>query len=316
VIAQTYQNWECIVVDDGSTDRTRKVVQSYCDKDSRIKLFSRPKDRPKGANACRNFGFEMSRGSLITWLDSDDLFTQSKIERQAKLLQVNSTDYCVSFCDTINHESGVISRRHVSRLESDSPLESFMVKDIFWLLPAVLWNKEFLKLSGLRFDESLHQMQDFDFHVRALELSTNYCSLEETTVILLDHSGNMSKSRFDSTEKIRSNVNVYWGIIQRHRVHISESTLRRLSLVFLIMFGGTMKERRFGLAIDALLKFLKVAVYGRFSNRTIVEASRIIGISILRVLMFWTRQSNLCFHSEADSRILFLIKSDLRGICR
>ncbi|MGZ0017461.1 glycosyltransferase family 2 protein [Yeosuana sp. AK3] len=69
VLAQTYTNWECIVVDDGSKDGTEQLLYEYCKKDSRFQYFQRTKDRPKGANACRNYGVELSRGAYINWFD-------------------------------------------------------------------------------------------------------------------------------------------------------------------------------------------------------------------------------------------------------
>lgn len=80
VLAQTYTNWECIIVDDGSTDNTDAVVGEYVKKDSRFQYHHRPKDRPKGANACRNYGFELSKGEYINWFDSDDLMLESFLE--------------------------------------------------------------------------------------------------------------------------------------------------------------------------------------------------------------------------------------------
>ncbi|WP_089382812.1 glycosyltransferase family 2 protein [Lutibacter agarilyticus] len=79
VLAQTYTNWECIVVDDGSTDNTEEVLKKYCDKEERIKYHHRPINRPKGANSCRNYGFELSKGEYVNWFDSDDLMMRDFI---------------------------------------------------------------------------------------------------------------------------------------------------------------------------------------------------------------------------------------------
>lgn len=88
VRTQTYQNWECIVIDDGSTDDTRNILLNYIEKDSRFSYHSRPLDMSKGANSCRNYGFELSKGEFINWFDSDDVmlpdFLSKKIEYFSK----------------------------------------------------------------------------------------------------------------------------------------------------------------------------------------------------------------------------------------
>jgi glycosyltransferase involved in cell wall biosynthesis len=87
VLAQTYINWECIVVDDDSTDHTDKLLYEYCNKDSRFQYHKRPKDRSKGANACRNYGFELSKGEYVNWFDSDDLMDLDFIEFKINNIQ-------------------------------------------------------------------------------------------------------------------------------------------------------------------------------------------------------------------------------------
>ena len=56
VIAQTYTDWECIVVDDGSNDTTVEIIAEYCKKDNRFQYYQRPQNRLQGGNAARNFG--------------------------------------------------------------------------------------------------------------------------------------------------------------------------------------------------------------------------------------------------------------------
>ncbi len=82
VLSQTYQNWECIVVDDGSKDHTVELMKFYKEKDSRIEFYKRPNNKKKGAASCRNFGLEKSRGEFIQFLDSDDLLHANKLKYQ------------------------------------------------------------------------------------------------------------------------------------------------------------------------------------------------------------------------------------------
>jgi glycosyltransferase involved in cell wall biosynthesis len=79
VLAQTYKNWECIIVDDGSNDNTDEVVSEYVKKNNRFKFYHRPDEHLPGGNGARNYGFKMSKGEYVNWLD-DDLFTDSKTE--------------------------------------------------------------------------------------------------------------------------------------------------------------------------------------------------------------------------------------------
>jgi len=80
IIAQTYQNWECIVVDDGSDDDTEEVMKSYIQNDNRIYYYHRPEEHLPGGNGARNFGFEKSTGEYIQWFDSDDLMEPNSIK--------------------------------------------------------------------------------------------------------------------------------------------------------------------------------------------------------------------------------------------
>src|SRR5690606_8186561 len=86
VLAQTYTNWECIIVDDGSSDHTDEVVGAYVQKDARFKYFHRPDTHLPGGNGARNYGFLQSKGEYVNWLDSDDLTQPAKLERQVDVL--------------------------------------------------------------------------------------------------------------------------------------------------------------------------------------------------------------------------------------
>lgn len=81
-------NWEAILIDDGSTDKTAKIIKTYCFKDSRFKLIQQ---NNKGVSVARNLGLEIATGEFIQFLDGDDLLSQSKIEIQAQHLIENHT---------------------------------------------------------------------------------------------------------------------------------------------------------------------------------------------------------------------------------
>ena len=93
VIEQTYSNWELLVVDDGSTDKTADRVRQFAAHDSRVKYFFQQNGRQAKA---RNTAIAQSSGTLLAFLDSDDLWLPEKLERQLQTLDATNVDVVYS----------------------------------------------------------------------------------------------------------------------------------------------------------------------------------------------------------------------------
>ncbi len=94
ILGQTMADFELIIVDDGSTDRTAMVVQSFTDR--RIRLLSYEQNR--GIPSARNSGLDAARGTYIAWLDSDDVARPRRLETQLRFLHDNSATAMVGAC--------------------------------------------------------------------------------------------------------------------------------------------------------------------------------------------------------------------------
>jgi len=90
VLAQTLQNFECIIVDDYSTDRTKSVIQKYAKKDKRLKLVAHRANG--GLSAARNTGLRFAKGKYIAFLDSDDLLMPESLILRAQTLEKDSSE--------------------------------------------------------------------------------------------------------------------------------------------------------------------------------------------------------------------------------
>jgi len=93
VIQQSYQNFEMIIVDDCSIDKTEEIVKKHMEKDKRIKFYKLYKN--SGAAVVRNYGLEKAQGRYIAFLDSDDIWEKGKLEKQLLFMQDNG--YAFSF---------------------------------------------------------------------------------------------------------------------------------------------------------------------------------------------------------------------------
>src|SRR5436190_2202411 len=86
---QIYSAWECIIIDDGSTDGTFSVIKQYCEEDERFQMFVRPESKPKGPSSCRNYGMEKATGDYVIFLDSDDLLAPFCLEARLRAFETN-----------------------------------------------------------------------------------------------------------------------------------------------------------------------------------------------------------------------------------
>ena len=101
---QTYSNWELIIIDDCSTDKTVEIINNIIKLDDRVKLHSLTKN--EGTGVARNFGIANSNGSYISFLDSDDLWKPNKLERQLNFMKENNLAFTFSFYECMD-ENGI-----------------------------------------------------------------------------------------------------------------------------------------------------------------------------------------------------------------
>lgn len=108
---QTYTNWEMVIVDDQSTDRTWEIAKTYADQDSRIRMYRLEKN--SGAAVARNTAMKHAKGRYIAFLDSDDQWFPEKLEKQLRFMQ--EKDIAFSFTKYIRMDEDGTLRDNVSK---------------------------------------------------------------------------------------------------------------------------------------------------------------------------------------------------------
>ncbi len=115
-LAQTYQNWEMLIVDDCSSDETQSIIKEYAQKDSRIKYLKTLQNSGKPSVA-KNVALKEAIGEYIAFLDSDDIWLPKKLEIQIRTMQEQSTDFC--YCGGyVIDEAGAIKSEFVPKYDS------------------------------------------------------------------------------------------------------------------------------------------------------------------------------------------------------
>ncbi len=169
---QTFQNWEAIVVDDGSDDGTQAAMQQWLEADSRIHFVRQPQSG-FGASACRNKGTTIAQGEYIIYLDSDDCLAPSALENRYRLMEEHpQLDFGVFPCMVFHQQPG--DTNILWNLETDqADLDRFLGRDVPWQTTSPIWRKTGLEKVGF-WDENRPSWNDWEYHIRAIILDANY----------------------------------------------------------------------------------------------------------------------------------------------
>lgn len=189
ISSQTYQNWECIVVDDGSKDHTKALLDAYVSKDKRFYYYTRPSNFPKGANSCRNYGFDKCNGEFVNWFDSDDLMQPDNLQLKVDTL-TSDLDFVIS--NSLNFdEDGNTSRPYLLAYDLSITPENFITGRIGWITNDALLRKESIKI---RFNENLRSGQEYNFFSRYLFYTNKGKYLKEDLCYRRIHKDSINQS--------------------------------------------------------------------------------------------------------------------------
>lgn len=296
IIAQTYGSWECIIVDDGSTDHTEELLTFYCNRDPRIKFVKRPSELKKGANSCRNYGFKQSKGEYIQWFDSDDLMFPTFLQDKVHVLDTKPVDFVIS--KAVNFQdpnpSNIISHNEYHYKFDRFAINhyNYLVQNINWLTYDFMGRRALVE--KVRYNENLNSAQERNFFTKITCFSENAFLLDTYLTKRRIHEVSIqSQLPENSNSRLYSELEFFyytWQDLKKINQcrdslkYLFEEAVRRTFIVdpsTIIMINlalGFFNNRKFSAGLWFLLYQLSMKTFGRgiFFRDRFREASSIL----------------------------------------
>jgi glycosyltransferase involved in cell wall biosynthesis len=178
VLAQGHEPLEIIVVDDGSTDLTPEVIESFGDRVQSVRL-----DHNRGPATARNAGIERARGSVIGFLDVDDLWPSGRLPAMIEPLLRDPTCSIVKGYARVSHS-----------LDPEANPETLSPPVLGPWIGSALYRKDVFQEVGL-FEPALRYSEDIDWFLRAREMGVGLHILKRVTLFVRRHETNMTLGR-------------------------------------------------------------------------------------------------------------------------
>ncbi len=223
VLAQTYKDYEIIVVNDGSTDNTEEVLRPYIDK-GLIRYFYQEN---KGVSAARNKGINEARGEYVAFLDADDVWLPEFLHS----IFSTCSNFEFAFTDNYRDEvdtAGNILRRDVQKRDVDLAkdlFQQFLVRDRIGSPNKIVVKRDFILLNQIMFEEKLASREDWDYCLQVLRFYPKVCYVDKPLVIY--------RIRLDGTNSTRKMGNAWidYTLFFMHKwkkFYMADSELRKV----------------------------------------------------------------------------------------
>ncbi|MBZ4664696.1 MAG: glycosyl transferase family 2 [Caloramator sp.] len=186
VLNQTYKNLEIIIIDDGSTDKSVDIVTSFKDKFNNIQYIYQ---KNSGVSSARNKGIYNAKGEYIAFLDSDDLWEKTKIEKQ--MYRILNTGAGACYCGYIEYINGRIRNKLPKSFFEEKALIPVLMKKTEAFTSTWLIKKDIIVDNNILFTENCHWAEDLEFFLKILSI-TKVSAVKEYLAVYRIRSNSLS----------------------------------------------------------------------------------------------------------------------------
>lgn len=235
ILAQTYTDWELILVDDGSKDSSLSICEKFSKLDNRIKVVSQENSGP---SAARNKGLEIARGEYICFVDADDWIEQNYLETYIK----DSEKYDISFMGFTRedeHKNQIISFSQNINTNNIS-LKDFISKiydeNVFGWICCKMFQRNIIVINNIRFDETIRRREDALFTIDYLYFCKSARMIKSNGYHYYEHSESLIHEDSNPLLTIYQNEIIFKKLSNLVNLHL----LEKLTTEFLTQYKFTM----------------------------------------------------------------------------
>lgn len=292
VLAQSYQNLEVIIVDDGSTDSTMMILQGYSE--SKIHIFSQ---KHKGANAARNRGINEARGEYIAFQDSDDEWLPDKLAKQIAYMQLNNYKVCYCPYELHGKSISIIPEDYLQSDKYEKGIGELLKYKNSIGTPTLIMEKSVIECVG-GFDEAFPRLQDYELVIRiAQRYQIGYCaealvrayrqndSITNAEESYKEAVYQLLKKHIDFVDKVKILIDL---LVTTHMFDITELDMDYLNLIKSTGFTDNEFNQtvirhihRKYFTVVSLLDLLQKKEYLKFENELKTDQFAIYGAGVL-----------------------------------
>jgi glycosyltransferase involved in cell wall biosynthesis len=279
ILLQSYQNWECIIIDDGSSDSSYHVAQQFVYRDNRFKVFHRPFFKRKGANTCRNYGFTLSKGEYIQWFDSDDLLATEMIEEKILTFQRTNADIVVCGASFFS-DSNKLMRNPINSIEpqTNNPAFEYFAGKFWFGTPQAMIKRNVLIGLPYIFNKKLKRNQESELYVRILLKGFKISYVNEILIFIRLHVNSISGNyaMMSNEGKIALDLDAYFSMFLsfKNANKLSDEVLSYFSTYFFKSLGKIKSD---------ILVLFKLFIFGIKHN---LFPSRYLGTKVFIYRLF------------------------------
>lgn len=169
IMNQSYKDWECLIIDDGSTDETKNILQPFLERDKRFKYYNRGMSHKKGLPGCRNRGLELAKGEYVIFFDDDDIPHPDCLKWCVEEITKNNAAYCrflrAIFFKNLKRDFDRL-QDYVVTAHNQLSLEAMITGKVPFNSCQVLWKAEYFE--NEKFNEDLMFAEEWELYTRIL----------------------------------------------------------------------------------------------------------------------------------------------------